>query len=61
VTCGEIFVTSNNVQNFSTPNWPEPYPDNQDCHWIISSDGRIEFDVTVNQGEIQPDYDYVEV
>jgi len=61
VTCGEIFVASNHVQSFSTPNWPETYPDNQDCHWIIRSDGINEFDVMLNQGETQPDFDYVEV
>jgi len=61
VTCGETFVSSDNRQSFSSPNWPDSYPANQDCYWIIKSDAGKSFDVTLNQGRTEPDLDFVEV
>ena len=61
VTCGETFVAFDEVQSFSTPNWPNYYPDNQDCYWLIRSDEGRWFDVTLNEGQTESEFDFIEV
>ena len=61
VTCGETFVASDELQTVSTPNWPENYPPNQDCYWIIKSNGGKAIEVILNPGKTEEDEDFVEV
>jgi len=56
-----VFVASDEVQSFSTPNYPDSYPPNQDCYWIIHSEEGKEFDVFLSQGETESENDFVEV
>jgi len=62
-TCGESIISSNDLQSFSTPNWPVSYPANQDCYWTIQPDDRegLGFDVTFSEGQTKSEFDYVEV
>jgi len=61
VTCGGKFSASNKHQYISTPNWPDNYPTNQDCYWIIESEGGRGFDVILHQGQTELGFDFVEV
>ena len=61
MTCGDAFVASNDLQMFSTLNWPETYPANQECFWIVKPDRGNYLKVTLNQGEIDSESDFVEV
>ena len=62
VSCGGNFVASDELQTFSTPNWPDNYPSNQDCFWVINEDGSgIAFELIVGQGQIKPNSDFVAV
>ena len=45
----------------STPNWPENYPPNQDCYWIIKSNGGKAIEVILNPGKTEAEEDFVEV
>ena len=61
-TCGETLVASNELQTFSTPYWPDNYPNNQDCYWIINADGSGKpFELNVGQGQTELNFDFVEV
>ena len=61
-SCGETFVASDKLQTFSTPSWPDNYPNNQNCYWIIDADGSGKlFELNVGQGQTEPNLDYVEV
>ena len=60
-SCGGTFVASDKLQTFSTPNWPENYPNNQDCFWIIRPDGDKEFDISLSEGRTELDLDFVQV
>jgi len=61
VTCVQSFVSSNDLQTFTTPNWPDSYPPNQDCYWLIESEDGKEFEVIIGQGETESEFDYIEV
>ena len=61
VICGETFFASDELQTVSSPNWPERYPPNQDCYWIIKSDGRKLIEVILNPGKTESEEDFVEV
>ena len=61
-SCGETFVASDELQTFSTPTWPDNYPNYQNCYWVINADDSGKpFELVVGQGQIEPDLDYVEV
>jgi len=60
-TCGENFYVSDQLQNFSTSNWPDSHPANQDCYWIIQPDGNKGFDINLSEGKTQIEFDFVEV
>jgi len=50
-TCGGNFLVSDDKQAFSTPNWPNNYPANQDCYWVINPVERKYLEVTLQTGE----------
>ena len=60
VICGETFFASDELQTVSTPNWPEHYPSNQDCYWIIKSDGGKLVEVILYPGKTESEEDFVE-
>ena len=61
VICGETFVASDELQTVSTPNWPENHPPNQDCYWILKSDGGKPIETFLNAGKMKSEEDFVEV
>ena len=54
-------MASNDLQMLSTLNWPGSYPANQECYWIIKPDRDNDLEITLNQGEIDSESDFVEV
>ena len=60
-TCGENYVTRDEVQTLLSPNWPDNYPNNLDCQWIISSNQGRKFVVILEQGKTESEFDFVEV
>jgi len=61
VSCGENFVASNNLRTFSTPNFPDVYPSDLNCYWVINSEDNEEYDVTLSEGATENESDFVEV
>ncbi|KAL3836256.1 hypothetical protein ACJMK2_021695 [Sinanodonta woodiana] len=67
VTCGGQIQLSNNGNSsvFSSPNYPNNYPHNVDCMWVITAPAskRIQVDFTGNfsiETHAQCNFDYVE-
>ena len=61
VLSGKTFVASDELQMVSTPNWPQSYPSNLDCYWIIKSNGGKLIEVIINAGKMKSKEDFVEV
>jgi len=49
------------AQSFSTPGYPNDYPDNLDCMWIIRSRDFTRVQLNISSGETEDVHDFVQV
>ena len=59
--CGGNLTASVTPQYFSTPFYPQPYPDNAQCTWIITATVNQRISMTFLDFEIETHYDVVHV
>ncbi|KAM9299701.1 embryonic protein UVS.2-like [Gastrophryne carolinensis] len=63
VNCGGMFTSPN--QNFTSPNYPETYPPNMDCRWLITAPENYKVALTIQTFNVEYEdncaYDYLAV
>ena len=61
--CGGHYFTSNGV--ITSPNYPDPYPSNRECVWVITAPQKNRINIEVENFELEKvngcHFDYLEI
>ena len=66
ISCGYNTTVTFEEQHIYTPNYPENYPNDTTCVWLIAVPGFLEFNVTTYvrftiSGELEYNYDFLKI
>ena len=59
--CGAPALAVPLPQRLITPGYPNDYPDNLDCMWVIRSRDFTQIQLNISSGETEKVHDYVQV
>ena len=60
--CGDnsgMIITPFNKAQITSPNWPNPYPPNSDCKWVITPTDGAEIQISLKGHKLREKYVYI--
>ena len=58
---GLVEINGNDTTMVSTPHWPEPYPANTHCQWLVVAEVGYHVIITFLEFDLEQDYDYLHI
>ncbi|XP_076821351.1 cubilin-like [Clavelina lepadiformis] len=59
--CGGVFMATSKPQRLTSPGWPNPYPSNQNCTWMLTAQQGYRIRIDILTFHTEPCCDHLEV